>query len=67
MAMIALRRRMRDDLPLRGVAPKTQPGYREAVTPLAQDYQRAPEQISAEAIRQYCLSLINEQKVAERT
>ena len=67
MARTALRRRRREDLPLRGVAPTTPQCYLEAVKHLAQHYRRAPDQLSTEAIRQYFLSLINEQKVAERT
>jgi Phage integrase, N-terminal SAM-like domain len=67
MAMTALRRRMREDLQLRGLAPKTQQCSLEAVKHLAHYYRRAPDQISAEEIRQYFLSLINEQKVAEST
>jgi integrase/recombinase XerD len=65
--MTALRRRMREDLQLRGLAPKTQQCYLEAVKHLAQYYRRAPDQISAEEIRQYFLYLINEKKVAEST
>jgi hypothetical protein len=67
MAMTALRRRMREDLQLRGLAPTTQQCYLEAVKHLAQYYRRAPDQISEEEIRQYFLYLINEKKVAERT
>ena len=65
--MTALRRRMREDLPLRGLAPKTQQCSLEAVKHLAQYDRRAPDQISAAEIRQYFLYLINEKKVAERT
>jgi integrase/recombinase XerD len=67
MAMTALRRRMREDLQLRGLAPKTQQCYLEAVKHLAQYDRRAPDQISEEEIRQYFLYLINEKQVAERT
>ena len=62
--MTALRRRLREDLQRRGLAPKTQQRSLEAVKHLAQDYQRAPDQIRAEEIRQYFLYLINEKKVA---
>ena len=65
--MTALSRRMREDLQLRGLAPKTQQCYLEAVKHLAQYYQRAPDQISEEEIRQYFLYLIHEKKVAEST
>jgi integrase/recombinase XerD len=65
--MTALRRRMREDLQLRGLAPTTQQCYLEAVKHLAQYYRRAPDQISEEEIRQYFLYLITEKKVAEST
>jgi Phage integrase, N-terminal SAM-like domain len=65
--MTARRRRMRDDLQLRGVAPKTQPCSLEAVKHLAQHYRQAPDQLSEEALRPYFLSLIHAQQVAERT
>ncbi len=65
--MTALRRRMLEDLQLRGLAPKTQQCYLEAVKHLAQHYRRAPDQISEGEIRQYFLYLINEKKVAEST
>jgi integrase/recombinase XerD len=65
--MTALRRRMREDLQLRGLAPKTQQCYLEAVKHLAQHYRQAPDQLSEEEIRQYFLYLINEKKVAEST
>src|SRR6266511_996446 len=42
MAMTARRRRLREDLPRRGVAPTPPPGSREAVTHLAPYDQRAP-------------------------
>jgi integrase/recombinase XerD len=67
MTMTALRRRMLEDLQLRGLAPKTQQCYVEAVKHLAQYYRRAPDQISAGEIRQYFLYLINEKQVAEST
>jgi hypothetical protein len=65
--MTALRRRMLEDLPRRGLSPRTQQGDLEAVTHLAQDDRRAPDQLSAEAIRPYFLSLINAKQVAVRT
>jgi integrase/recombinase XerD len=58
---------MREDLQLRGLAPKTQQCYLEAVKHLAQHYRQAPDQLSEEEIRQYFLYLINEKKVAEST
>jgi integrase/recombinase XerD len=65
--MTALRRRMLEDLQLRGLAPRTQQCYLEAVKHLAQHYRRAPDQISEDEIRQYFLYLLNDKKVAEST
>ena len=65
--MTARRRRRREDLQLRGVAPKTQQCSLEAVKRLAHYYRRAPDQISAEELRPYFLSWIDEPQVAERT
>jgi hypothetical protein len=65
--MTALRRRRRDDRHLRGVAPKTQPGDREAVTHLAQDDQRAPAQLRAAESRPSCRDLLHAKQVAAST
>jgi integrase/recombinase XerD len=67
MAMTTLRRRMLEDLQLRGLAPKTHVCYLAAVHQLAQHYRRAPDQLSDEELRQYFLYLRNEKKVAEST
>ncbi len=67
MAMTALRRRLREDLQLRGLAPRTQPCDVEAVKHLTQHDRRAPDQIREDELRQYCLFLIHDKKVAERT
>jgi integrase/recombinase XerD len=65
--MTTLRRRMLEDLQLRGLAPRTQQCYLDAVYHLAQHYQRSPDQVSEEDLRQYFLFLLNEKKVAEST
>jgi integrase/recombinase XerD len=65
--MTALRRRMAEDLQLRGLAPRTQQCYLDAVKHLAQHYRRAPDHISEEELRQYFLYLLNEKQVAEST
>ena len=65
--MTALRRRMLEDLQLRGLAPRTQQCYLEAVTHLAQHYRRAPDRISEEELRQYFLFLLHAKKVPEST
>jgi integrase len=58
---------MLEDRQLRGLAPRTQPGYVEAVKHLTPYDRRAPDQISEDELRQYFRFLINGQKVAERT
>jgi integrase/recombinase XerD len=65
--MTALRHRMREDLQLRGLAPRTQPCDVQAVHQLAQHDRRAPDQRSEEELRQYFLFLLTEKQVAERT
>ena len=65
--MTALRRRLLEDLQLRGLAPRTQPCDLEAVKHLTQHYRRAPDQISEEELRQSFLCLSNGKTVAERT
>jgi site-specific recombinase XerD len=67
MTLTPLRRRMLEDLQLRGLAPKTQPWYLDAVRHLAHHYHRPPDQLSDEELRQYFLSLRQEKKVAEST
>jgi hypothetical protein len=65
--MTALRRRMLADLPLRGLAPKTQQCDVAAVQQLARHSGRAPDQLGAVELRQYCLCLLTEPNVAEST
>lgn len=65
--MTTLRRRMLEDLQLRGLAPKTQQCYVTAVQQLAQHYRRSPDQLSEAELRQYFLFLLKEKKVAEST
>jgi len=67
MAMTTPRRRMLEDLQLRGLAPKTQQCYVAAVRQLAHYYRRPPDQLIDEELRQYFLSLRNEKNVAEST
>ncbi len=65
--MTALRRRLLEDLQLRGLAPRTQQGSLEAVKHLAQHDRRAPDHMSEEELRHYFLYLLNEKQVAEST
>jgi site-specific recombinase XerD len=67
MIMTTLRRRMLEDLQLRGLAPTTQQCYLDAVRQLAHHYRRPPDQLRDEELRQYFLFLLNEKKVAEST
>jgi integrase/recombinase XerD len=57
--MTALRRRMLEDLQLRGMAERTQEMYVRAVRQLAQHCNKSPEQITEEELRQYFLHLKN--------
>lgn len=57
-----LRRRMTEDLQLRGMSARTQQMYQRAVWQLAEHYQRSPEKISEEELRRYFLFLKNEKK-----
>jgi integrase/recombinase XerD len=61
--MTTLRRRMLEDLQLRGLAPKTQQCYVAAVRQLAHYYRRPPDQLSDEELRQYFLYLRNDSTV----
>jgi integrase/recombinase XerD len=65
--MTALRQRMREDMQLRGLAARTQESYLAAVRQLAVHYDRSPDQLSDEELRQYFLYLRNEKRVAPNT
>ena len=66
-AMSPLRQRMLEDMQLRGLSARTQEAYARAVWQLAQHYQRRPDQLSDEELRQYFLYLANEKKFARPT
>lgn len=65
--MTYLRKRMLEDLQLRGLAESTQEGYLRAVYQVAAYYGKSPDQISEEELRQYFLYLKNEKKAARST
>ena len=65
--MSELRRRMIEDMQLRGLAVKTQQCYVAAVKALACYWGRSPDLLSEEEIRQFFLYLINERKSARST
>ena len=62
--MTALRRRMTEELQLRGYADKTIACYLLAVSQLARFYGIAPDRITEEQLRAYLLHLTNVRKVA---
>lgn len=58
--MTELRRRMDDDMVVRGMADRTRESYLWAVTGLARFYRRAPDQIADEEVQAYLLHLIRD-------
>ena len=56
--MTSLRHRMLEDLQLRGLAPRTQQCYIEAVKHLLQHYRRPPDQITDPVYSMRCQSCI---------
>ena len=60
--MTELRRRMIEDLQLRGMSERTQEMYVRAVRQLAQHFHTSPDQITEEELRQYFLHLRNVKK-----
>lgn len=65
--MTELRRRMIEDMDLRGFSPKTQKAYIGAVQRLAGFYRRSPDQLSEEEIREFFLHLVNVNHAARST
>lgn len=64
--MSPLRQRMIEDMQVRGLSPRTQESYIREVRQLALYYDKSPELLSDEELRQYCLYLRN-QKQASRS
>ena len=62
--MSALRRRMRADMVLRGLAYRTRKSYVEAVVNFAKFYGRSPERITEPECQSYLLHLLQERKLA---
>lgn len=62
--MTPLRQRMREDMQLRGFAPRTQAVYIHAVEQFARYYNKPPEQITEEEVRRYFVYLINEKGIS---
>lgn len=59
--------RMQDDMQLAGLAARTQETYLGAARRLVNHYQKTPDQITEDDLRQYFLMLRNERKVARST
>ena len=62
-----LRQKMIEDLQLRGLAVRTQESYLLAVRQLARHYQKSPDQINEEELRQYFLFLKNDKHASRST
>jgi len=60
--MTELRRRMDENMVVRGMADRTRESYLWAVTGLAKFYHRSPDQISDEEVQAYLLHLIRDRK-----
>ncbi|MFQ5942974.1 MAG: tyrosine-type recombinase/integrase [Anaerolineales bacterium] len=65
--MTDLRKRMIEDMQLRGLAAGTQEAYLRAVRQLAEHCGKSPEEITEEELRQYFLYLKNEKRVSRST
>ena len=62
--MTPLRQRFIEDMQLRGLAPTTQRSYIHYVAGYAKFYNMSPEKLDLEAIRQYELHMLHEQKLS---
>lgn len=62
--MTALRKRMIEDMRLRGLSTATQRSYLHYVTDYARYYWQSPEKLDLEAVRQYALHLIEERQLS---
>jgi len=65
--MTPLRRRMLEDMQLRGLAERTQDSYLSVVQQLATHYGKSPDLITEDELRQYFLFLCNEKHLAANT
>lgn len=62
--MTALRKRMIEDMQLRGLSPNTQRAYVQVVRDLAIYYKQSPDQLTEEQIRDYFIYLTNESQLS---
>jgi site-specific recombinase XerD len=62
--MTEMRRRMEEEVKLRGFSPRTQKAYVEWVSRFAAHYRRAPEKLGQEQVRAYLVYLLEDQKLS---
>ena len=65
--MTELRKRMIEDMRLRGLLPGTQQRYLECVRNLARHFKRSPDQLSEQEIRNFFIYLTEERHLARST
>ena len=65
--MTELRRRFLDDMTLAGLSPTTHKVYVSGVKQLATHYNRSPDEISEQELRDYFTYLIKKRKIASST
>ena len=65
--MTEMRRRMEEELKLRGCRPRTQSAYLEWVARFAAYHRRPPEQMGEEQVRAYLVHLLETQKLSRST
>src|SRR5438105_26041 len=65
--MTELRKHMIEDMQLRGLSASTQEHYLFAVQDLACHFQRSPDQLNDQDLREYFLHLMNERKLSRPT
>jgi integrase/recombinase XerD len=65
--MKTLKQRMKEDLQLRGLSPRTQETYLFQVTRFARYYKRLPDKLGQKEVKEYLLHLINEKHVSYAT
>lgn len=65
--MTEMRRRMEEELKLRGRSPRTQKAYLDWVARFAQHHRRPPEQMGEEQVRAYLMYLLEDQRLSRST
>lgn len=65
--MTEMRRRMEEELKLRGCSPRTSKTYLSWVSRFAQHYRRPPDQLGTEQVRAYLVTLLSEAKLSRST